>query len=518
MPQEKIHLHGYEITATVLRGPYSTLYRGMAQDTQQPIFIRNWPTAQITSERKRQRLQDEVDKLKLLNEHPHILDTYNLVIEQPGMALVSEATLLGSLQDRLEDSEQAPFSQQEVFAIIEQIGDALVAAHEQGVAHANVTPHAIFFRQEGEVALADFRLRNISGAIKEYHAYIEEAVPRIWYMAPEQFDGRISQSSDQYALACIAYKLLTGRVPFAGTARATLLQKHKNETPQFPSRVQPDLPAYVDVALMRALEKDTSRRFPDMRSFLATLKGEEAGASLILPAAVPGAPGEPTQAFAALPPVSGEIETGAIQAHSSPVPLSDVADRQEKKLSKRKLLLSVLLPLLALLIIVAAFLSLPRSELPPLLQAAQPDGVVTRRASTPTPVITRGTPSPTAQPSPTRRPSPTTMPTPTPTAQTAPIKVAPGQMAVSPIFECVQPYGNRYDAYFGYNNPSSNTVTIPQGSMNQMFPGQYNGGQPTVFNPGRQYHVFRVTFYNGDIVAWMLNNKTRTASQNGPGC
>ncbi|GHO62776.1 hypothetical protein KSC_016680 [Ktedonobacter sp. SOSP1-52] len=85
MPQEKIHLHGYEITATVLRGPYSTLYRGMAQDTQQPIFIRNWPTAQITSERKRQRLQDEVDKLKLLNEHPHILDTYTVTIPQGSM-------------------------------------------------------------------------------------------------------------------------------------------------------------------------------------------------------------------------------------------------------------------------------------------------------------------------------------------------------------------------------------------------------------------------------------------------
>ncbi|GHO59859.1 serine/threonine protein kinase [Ktedonobacter robiniae] len=518
MPQEKIQLNGYEITETVFRGHYSTLYRGAARDDKRPVFIRNWPMAHIASERKQQRLQVEVEKLKSLNEHPHILDTYELVIGEQGMALVSEAAQQDSLQARLADTSQAPFAQEEAFAIIEQIGSALVAAHAQGVVHANVTPETIYFRQEGEAALTDFRLRNMIGAISDYHAYIEDAVPRSLYMAPEQFDGRVSQAVDQYALACLAYMLLTGRAPFAGTARATLLQKHKNEMPIPPSRVRPNLPAWVDPALLRALAKEPSRRFPDVQSFLAALKGKDREAPLILPTATAGSPEEPTQEFVALPTVTRE---------TSPALAHNIGDNYEKKLSKKKVLLAVLLPLLALLVIVTTILALPRPALPPLLQAVQ-ISVVATSAPTPTPVITRGvTPTPTVQPSPTLRPLPTAKstsnpkPTPTPTAQpvqTTPTQTAQGQGNVAPVFECVQPHGNKYDAYFGYNNSGSSTVTILQGSTNMLMPGQYNGSQPTVFNPGRQYHVFRVTFSNGEIVMWMLNYKMATGSQYGPGC
>lgn len=522
MPQEKLQFDGYDITETIFRGPYSTLYQGVARNNNRPVFIRNWSTAHISSERKQQRLQDEVGKLKSLNEHPHILDTYELVIGEQGMALVSEATQQDSLQARLADTSRAPFSQEEAFALIEQIGSALVVAHEQGVIHANITPQAIYFRQDGEAALTDFRLRNMTGAIKDYHAYIEEAVPRSLYMAPEQFDGRVSQSADQYALACLAYMLLTGRAPFAGTARATLLQKHKNETPETPSHIRPDLPGSVDKALIRALEKEPSRRFPNVQSFLAALKGEEADAPLVLPAAMTGSPEEPTQEFAVLPAGSGEA--GPAQAYGAVRSggLYGGDGSQEKKLSKKKLLLSVLLPVVALIVIIATILAIPRPALPPLLQAVE-ISVVATSVPTPTPIITRGV-TPTLQPSPTLPPPPTARPTSLPTltpttqpVQTAPTQ-APDQMAVSPVFECVQPHGNKYDAYFGYNNPNSSTITIPQGNMNQIMPGQYNGGQPTVFNPGRQYRVFRVTFSNGDLVMWELNYKTATGSQFGQGC
>jgi hypothetical protein len=85
---------------------------------------------------------------------------------------------------------------------------------------------------------------------------------------------------------------------------------------------------------------------------------------------------------------------------------------------------------------------------------------------------------------------------------------------VRPVLECVQKNGNgTYTAFFGYKNENSVPVTIPIGCNNKFTPSPIDRGQPTVFQPGRQYRMFSVLF-NGRNLVWTLKGRTSTASNN----
>ncbi|UTW63691.1 DUF11 domain-containing protein [bacterium SCSIO 12741] len=89
---------------------------------------------------------------------------------------------------------------------------------------------------------------------------------------------------------------------------------------------------------------------------------------------------------------------------------------------------------------------------------------------------------------------------------------------ISPVLECVYPDTNgSYTAVFGYNNPNNTVVNLAIGGQNEFVPAPQNQGQPTAFQPGRQWDVFEVNF-NGSNLVWKLDGKTATASSSSPQC
>lgn len=123
------------------------------------------------------------------------------------------------------------------------------------------------------------------------------------------------------------------------------------------------------------------------------------------------------------------------------------------------------------------------------------------------PTATTEPPTATAEP-PTATPEP-------PTATAIP------RQPVRPIVECVAPYGNDHIAYFGYENPNSEPVTLPVGAENQFAPGAADRGQPTVFEPGRSAAWpaggFGVAF-SGASLSWSLDGATAQATPDSPLC
>jgi hypothetical protein len=92
-------------------------------------------------------------------------------------------------------------------------------------------------------------------------------------MAPEQADINVGAKpdprTDVYALGCVAYHMVTGRPPFVADSVVELLAKHEGEIPAAPSSLRPagTLPVELDGVLLRALEKDPAKRWPDMAAF-----------------------------------------------------------------------------------------------------------------------------------------------------------------------------------------------------------------------------------------------------------
>ena len=93
-------------------------------------------------------------------------------------------------------------------------------------------------------------------------------------MSPEQADGieQLDARSDIYSLGAVAYFLLTGRPVFQHESILRILAAHISEPVVPPSTRQPDVAADLDAVVMRCLEKDAARRFPDVPGLLQALE------------------------------------------------------------------------------------------------------------------------------------------------------------------------------------------------------------------------------------------------------
>ena len=79
------------------------------------------------------------------------------------------------------------------------------------------------------------------------------------------------RESDQYALGCMAYEMVTGKRPFEGDNAEVLEYNHFHLEPAPPSQLRPDLPQHFDQAILRAMNKKYSARFTDVASFIAAI-------------------------------------------------------------------------------------------------------------------------------------------------------------------------------------------------------------------------------------------------------
>jgi serine/threonine protein kinase len=167
--------------------------------------------AHLATQQKRESFFQEAELLEML-KHPHILPILDVGIQDGFPYLVTEYCLEGSLHQRLKRQRPHLLPVQEAIAILNQVGQALQYVHEQHVVHRDLKPENILFNAKGEALLADFGIAKMLVTIGIQQGTITGTPP---YMAPEQFHGTASKESDQYALGCIAYELLTGRRPFA---------------------------------------------------------------------------------------------------------------------------------------------------------------------------------------------------------------------------------------------------------------------------------------------------------------
>jgi serine/threonine protein kinase len=260
----------YHIEKTLARSQYSLLFLGKKVATGQQVLLKLWLTARADSAEAQEHVCEEVATLQEI-KHPHLLPILEVRVDERRVCLVSEYAQGGSLNERLRQKGEEAFALDQALLIIEQTGQALQELHAHNIIHGNLTPQAIFFDEAGQVKLGEFLVQSVRACIQDYQPALEENVPRSLYMAPEQFHGRLDAKTDQYALGCLAYLLLTGRVPFTGSARATLLQKHERDEPPALTITNPAIPAHIEAAVLKSLAKRPEERYSSIEAFLEAL-------------------------------------------------------------------------------------------------------------------------------------------------------------------------------------------------------------------------------------------------------
>ncbi|WP_259316871.1 serine/threonine-protein kinase [Kitasatospora xanthocidica] len=142
------------------------------------------------------------------------------------------------------------------------ISDALAAAHAAKIMHRDIKPSNILVTPSGTVKVLDF---GIARAVDPYATadrltgpgFIVGTPP---YMAPEQARGLPEPRSDLYALGCLLFELITGRLPFHSPDTVGYLSAHLTQQPPAPSSVSAGIPATWDDLVLRLLEKDPEQR------------------------------------------------------------------------------------------------------------------------------------------------------------------------------------------------------------------------------------------------------------------
>jgi serine/threonine protein kinase len=206
--------------------------------------------------------------------HRHILQLYDVgqlhIQNTLLMYMVMPYCSEGSLTDWLQRKRiPLPLPPQDVAYIVSQAADALQHAHNQGIIHQDVKLSNFLVQDEVHqinqlhLQLADFGVAKLLATTSES----QDIRGTPLYMAPEQWEGQAVPATDQYALAIMAYELLTGRPPFAGTNPQQLWYQHKHVQPRPPSAFNSAIPLELDAVILRALQKNPEQRYRSINLF-----------------------------------------------------------------------------------------------------------------------------------------------------------------------------------------------------------------------------------------------------------
>jgi len=156
-------------------------------------------------------------------------------------------------------------------AIIEQVCEGLMEAHELEVVHRDLKPQNIMIDKSGNAHILDFGIARSLSAEGITDVGMVIGTPE--YMSPEQVGGEdIDQRSDLYSLGIILYEMVSGSVPFQADSAFAVGMKHKSEKPQAPQTIEPQIPDNLNRMILRCLEKDREKRFQTAEEILSELK------------------------------------------------------------------------------------------------------------------------------------------------------------------------------------------------------------------------------------------------------
>jgi serine/threonine protein kinase len=261
-------LGNYRIVAEIASGSYGCIYMAQHQFLPRTVAIKFLHPHHLHSQYELDQFFAEAEFLEQLR-HPCILPIYDAGIAHNNPYIITEFAPGGSLRDKLSDLSPDKVSVKEALLILSQIGVGLEFTHQRGIVHRDLKPGNILFNKNNDAMLADFGIAVLmQSATGESRA---SQVGTLAYMAPEQFYGRVSRYSDQYALGCIAYELFTGRPPFTASTFASLKDQHVHHAPIPPTRRNRQLPSSIEQAILTALEKDPRNRHTDIPTFISAL-------------------------------------------------------------------------------------------------------------------------------------------------------------------------------------------------------------------------------------------------------
>jgi serine/threonine protein kinase len=274
----------YELLLRVAQGGMARVWAARLHGTRgfrKLVAVKTILPGVADGERLEQMLLEEATLASGIH-HPNVVDTLELgeqdgvlfmalewVDGEPLTLVMHEAQKIGGLPLPL------------AVNLIMQACKGLHAAHELtddsgaplGVVHRDISPHNILVTYTGIAKVVDF---GIAKATQRSSDLTEagEVKGKLAYMAPEQVRGRpVDRRADVFALGTLLYTITTGHHPWKGEHPGETTERLISDRPATPpSALRDDYPDALELAVLKALEKDPDKRFPTAASMLAALE------------------------------------------------------------------------------------------------------------------------------------------------------------------------------------------------------------------------------------------------------
>ena len=205
--------------------------------------------------------------------HPHIVAIFDAAADEDGSYIVMEYVDGTTLEQYTRHDNLLPI--QRTIEIVYKCARALEYASRQGVIHRDIKPANVLLSGESDIKISDFGAALTLAAETTQVSGIGSPA----YMSPEQVkEQQLTFQTDIFSLGVLMFQLLTGRLPFKGANNYSMIYQIINVDPPRPIDVRPDIPPRIDAIVMRALQKDTAKRYQtwdEMAHDLATALGNE---------------------------------------------------------------------------------------------------------------------------------------------------------------------------------------------------------------------------------------------------
>jgi eukaryotic-like serine/threonine-protein kinase len=267
----------YRIDARLNEGGMGTVYRATHVLMEKTVAIKVLRPSLAADEKIVARFSREARAASRIS-HPNALMVTDFGEDENGIVFLVMEYLSGrTLKQLIRDEGPLPLAR--VVEITRQVGDALNAAHAQGVVHRDLKSDNIMLLDNtaGDHAkVLDFGIAKINEPEGNQDAGLTApnlVIGTPQYMSPEQCsqDSEIDARSDIYSLGVILYEMLVGHVPFSAESPTMVMMKHLQEPVPSVLEERSDLPASVGRVIARAMAKLPGNRYQNVNELIEDL-------------------------------------------------------------------------------------------------------------------------------------------------------------------------------------------------------------------------------------------------------